>query len=52
MLGQIVGKEVDDRLAASLALATLATINGAAIIRVHDVAETVDAVKVAKALMS
>ena len=52
MLGQIVDKEVDDRLAASLALATLATINGAAIIRVHDVAETVDAVKVAKALMS
>ena len=50
MLGQIIDKEVDDRLAASLALATMAAINGAAIIRVHDVAETVDAVKVANAL--
>ena len=52
MLGQITGKEINQRLAASLALATLATINGAAILRVHDVAETVDAVKVAKALMT
>ncbi len=50
MLGQIIDKEVNDRLAASLALATMAAINGAAIIRVHDVAETVDAVKVANAL--
>lgn len=50
MLGQIIGKKVDDRLAASIALATMAAINGAAIIRVHDVAETVDAVKVANAL--
>ena len=50
MLGQIIDKEVDERLAASLALATMAAINGAAIIRVHDVAETVDAVKVANAL--
>ncbi len=50
MLGQIIDKEVDERLAASLALATMASINGAAIIRVHDVAETVDAVKVANAL--
>lgn len=52
MLGQITGKDIDDRLAGSLALATLATVNGAAIIRVHDVAETADVVKVAKALMS
>ncbi len=50
MLGQITGKKVNERLAASLALATLATIKKAAIIRVHDVAETVDAVKVALAL--
>ncbi len=50
MLGQITGKAVEDRLAGSLALATLATIKKAAIIRVHDVAETVDVVKVAQAL--
>ncbi len=50
MLGQITGKAVEDRLAGSLALATLATIKKAAIIRVHDVAETVDAVNVALAL--
>ena len=50
MLGQITGKKVNERLAASLALATLATIKKAAIIRVHDVAETVDAVKVVLAL--
>ncbi len=50
MIGQITGKEVDSRLAGSLALATLASVKKAAIIRVHDVAETVDAVKVALAL--
>ena len=51
MLGQITGKDVQDRLAGSLALATVAVIKGAAIIRAHDVAETVDAVKIAHTLM-
>ncbi len=60
MIGQITGKDVEQRLAGSLALATMvalkmnalkrASVNGAAIIRVHDVAETVDAIKVALAL--
>lgn len=50
MIGQITGKDVEQRLAGSLALATLAAVKKAAIIRVHDVAETVDAVKVALAL--
>lgn len=50
MIGQITGKEVDDRLAGSIALATLASVSGASIIRVHDVAETVDAIKIAHAL--
>ncbi len=50
MLGQITDKSVENRLAGSLALATLATIKKAAIIRVHDVTETVDAVNVALAL--
>ena len=55
MIGQITGKEVDDRLAGSIALAAMAalkmiSLNGAAIIRVHDVAETVDAIKIVRAL--
>ncbi|MCH8499449.1 MAG: dihydropteroate synthase [Marinobacter sp.] len=50
MLGQITGREVDDRLPASLAAATIAAIKGAAIIRVHDVRETVDAVRVVAAM--
>ncbi|MET0534031.1 MAG: dihydropteroate synthase, partial [Steroidobacter sp.] len=36
--------------AGGLAVATAAALSGAAILRVHDVAETVDAVKVAQAL--
>jgi dihydropteroate synthase len=51
MLGAITGRErPDERVAASLAAALLAAERGAAIIRVHDVAETVDALKVRQAL--
>ncbi|WP_417502266.1 dihydropteroate synthase [Marinobacter sp.] len=50
MLGQITGREVDERLSASLAAATISAMKGASIIRVHDVRETVDAVKVATAV--
>ena len=50
MLGQITGKTVDQRLAASLATAVLAAQAGASILRVHDVAETVDALKIAAIL--
>ncbi len=47
MLGMITGRSAtDDRLAASLAAALLAAQHGAAILRVHDVAETVDVIKV------
>jgi dihydropteroate synthase len=46
MLGAITGKPVEQRLAPSLAAALVATVQGAAILRVHDVAETVDALKV------
>lgn len=46
MIGSITGRPVDQRLAGSLAAALLAAIGGAKIIRVHDVAETVDALKV------
>lgn len=50
MLGRITGREIDDRLAGSIAAATLAAYQGAHILRVHDVRETVDALKIVKAL--
>ncbi|MDJ0940534.1 MAG: dihydropteroate synthase [Woeseiaceae bacterium] len=50
-LGALTGREVDDRVAASVTAAVLAVERGAAIVRVHDVAETVDALKVAGAVM-
>ena len=41
-LGELCGRDADDRLAASLAAAMHALLHGAAIIRVHDVKETCD----------
>jgi dihydropteroate synthase len=45
-LGEITGRAIDERLAASLAAALAAVARGASIVRVHDVRETVDALKV------
>jgi dihydropteroate synthase len=45
-LGEITGREVGERLHASVAAAVLAAEYGARILRVHDVAATVDALKV------
>lgn len=50
MIGGITGKGVDERMAGGLALATFALMQGAHIIRTHDVGATVDAVKVVMAL--
>ncbi len=50
MLGAITGREVTERLPASLAAATIAAMKGVSIVRVHDVRETVDAVKVVTAM--
>ena len=50
MLGAATGKPVGDRASASVAAAVLALERGATIIRVHDVAETVDALGVFNAL--
>lgn len=50
MLGQITGREVEERLPASIAVATIAAMKGASVIRVHDVRETMDAVRVVAAL--
>jgi dihydropteroate synthase len=45
-IGVVTGKSVEQRLAGSLAAAVVAAERGARIIRVHDVAESVDALKV------
>ncbi|MDP3295314.1 MAG: dihydropteroate synthase [Nevskia sp.] len=50
MLGEITGRAVAERTAAGLAAATLAVCNGASLVRTHDVAATVDALKVADAV--
>jgi dihydropteroate synthase len=43
MLGAITGRDASDRMAASVAAALAAAMRGARILRVHDVAATVDA---------
>jgi dihydropteroate synthase len=50
MLGAVTGRDAGARVAASLAAAILAVQGGASIVRVHDVAETADALKVLAAL--
>jgi len=50
MIGHITKSKVDNRLAGSIALATLAAQKGAHIIRVHDVKETRDALDIVNAL--
>jgi dihydropteroate synthase len=45
MIGNLLGRPVDDRLAGSLACALIGMQHGARIIRVHDVRETMDALR-------
>ena len=51
-LGVLTGREVGDRMAASVGAAVIAILNGASIVRAHDVAETVDGLKIAQAVIS
>ncbi len=51
MLAKLTGRAVGDRMAGSVALAAIAVINGARIVRAHDVAATLDAVRVAAAVI-
>jgi dihydropteroate synthase len=46
MIGQITGREVEERVSGSVAAALAAVEYGARIVRVHDVRETVDAINV------
>ena len=49
MFGALLNRDVTERLAGSLAGALISAQQGAKIIRVHDVKETVDTLKVLKA---
>jgi dihydropteroate synthase len=49
-VGRITGRPADQRLHGSVALAVLAALNGANIVRVHDVAATVDAIAMVNAV--
>jgi dihydropteroate synthase len=50
MIGQTLGLPVEDRINASIGLALLAARNGANIIRVHDVKQTHDALRMVEAV--
>ena len=51
MIGKVTGREVEERLPGSLAVAVMAVERGASIIRAHDVRETVDAVRMTTAVL-
>ena len=50
MIGKLLGREPGERLPAGLALAVMAVERGAAVVRTHDVAATVDALAMWTAL--
>ena len=52
MIGAITGRPADERVHGSVALAVIAALNGARILRVHDVAATVDALNIVSAVQS
>lgn len=52
MVGTLTGRAPEQRVHGSVALAVIAALNGARILRVHDVAATVDALKVVAAVQN
>ena len=48
MIGTITGRSEKDRIPGSIAAAVIGVMNGARLVRTHDVAETVDALKICK----
>jgi dihydropteroate synthase len=52
MIGALTGRPLGQRLAGSVALAAIAVGHGASIVRAHDVAATVDAIRIAAAVRS
>jgi dihydropteroate synthase len=51
MIAKITGRAVEERLPGSLALALLAAERGASVLRVHDVAETADVLRILAAVL-
>lgn len=51
MIGKILDKDIDERLYGSVSAAAIAAMKGARIVRVHDVAQTVDALKIVDAVL-
>jgi dihydropteroate synthase len=49
-IGALTGRDVGERMAGSVAAALAAVARGAAIVRVHDVRETIDALKIWRAI--
>ena len=49
-IGALTGRDVGERMAGSIAAALAAVARGAAIVRVHDVRETMDALKIWRAI--
>jgi dihydropteroate synthase len=49
-IGQVTGREAQDRLVGTLAANVVAALHGVAIVRVHDVAQHIDAMKMAAAI--
>lgn len=52
IIEQTLGLDVGERTCASIALALLAVLNGANIVRVHDVKETIQAIRMAEAVLT
>jgi dihydropteroate synthase len=52
IIAQTLGLDVGERTCASIALALLAVLNGANIVRVHDVKETIQAIRMAEAVLT
>jgi dihydropteroate synthase len=50
LIGGVTGRPVDQRVPGSVALAVYAALNGASIVRVHDVGPTVDAMRMIAAI--
>jgi len=50
-VGELTGRDVDKRMPGSIAAAVIAVMNGAQVVRAHDVRETVDALRVASAVV-
>ncbi len=50
-LGELTGQDVENRLSASVSAAVIAVMNGAQLVRAHDVRETLDALRIVSAVM-